>query len=317
MSSKQWWVYSDDEPQGPYTTEQLLELDWVTLETRVCPVKSADIRPLQEFSELRTMVGAPQESADQSEAAMEASVGSTTDFFKTEPVTDEAAFAGSSRLSIFVSLSRAWEIFKQHFFFLLGITALYALLALGLSYLGEQIFLTGGPVVMLIWYIAYSLFFLFIQLGYIKIYLQLLDRQPTATSELFSQADKLWAYLAATILFGVVSIVGLIFFVVPGIYLMVRLFFYDFLIVDQRLGAVESLQESWKITVGFNRQLAALAAILVVYLINFFGIMMLGIGLIITLPLTALALVDFYRRLVELSEPPGESAPDNQEIWFD
>lgn len=84
---------------------------------------------------------------------------------------------------------------------------------------------------------------------------------------------------------------------IPGIILAIKLFFFDYFIVDQDLGAVESLKASFRLTKG--RLLKLLAFFLAVVLINFGGVLLLGIGLLFTMPVSFLATAYVYKKLLE------------------
>jgi hypothetical protein len=62
--------------------------------------------------------------------------------------------------------------------------------------------------------------------------------------------SKYLTLLGATIIFSIIIVLGLIAFILPGIYLLVRLYFYDFAILIDNEKACNSLRRSWKIMKG-------------------------------------------------------------------
>jgi uncharacterized membrane protein len=105
---------------------------------------------------------------------------------------------------------------------------------------------------------------------------------------------------------------GLVLLIVPGIILAIKYVFYDYLIIDKELGPLEALRESSRITGGVKWQLFIF--MLLVFLINFAGILFFGVGLLLTIPATTIATAYVYRRLLarveetqptELSEQSG------------
>lgn len=94
---------------------------------------------------------------------------------------------------------------------------------------------------------------------------------------------------------GVAVIVGLIFLIVPGIYLMLRLMFVPILVVDRELTAREALSASWDATRGHTGFLFLF--FLTTLFANIIGLLALGVGLLISLPTTAMAQMAVYNTL--------------------
>ena len=63
-------------------------------------------------------------------------------------------------------------------------------------------------------------------------------------------ATKYITLLIASILFGVITILGFAALFIPGIFLLVRLYFFEYNIIIDNKGIVESLKNSWKMTKG-------------------------------------------------------------------
>ncbi|MDI6798771.1 MAG: hypothetical protein QMD12_02125, partial [Candidatus Aenigmarchaeota archaeon] len=56
--------------------------------------------------------------------------------------------------------------------------------------------------------------------------------------------------LAASVLYFLITLVGVVAFIIPGIFLAVKLIFYDYVILIDKLGVTDSLEKSWKIVKG-------------------------------------------------------------------
>jgi len=63
-------------------------------------------------------------------------------------------------------------------------------------------------------------------------------------------ASKYLTILAATVLFSIIIGLGFLALIIPGIYLAVRLFFYDYSILVDGEDTFSSLRKSWKIMKG-------------------------------------------------------------------
>jgi len=104
-------------------------------------------------------------------------------------------------------------------------------------------------------------------------------------------------YLIGAIITGILAIIGFILFIVPGIYIAIRLMFLPYLIVDKNLNFNEALKESWRITEGnvwnlFSFGMAAIFIVIVSFLIVF-------VGLLAALPILWLATAKIYLLFTE------------------
>ncbi|TSC86930.1 MAG: hypothetical protein G01um10148_35 [Parcubacteria group bacterium Gr01-1014_8] len=104
-----------------------------------------------------------------------------------------------------------------------------------------------------------------------------------------------WSYLGVKILNGTIVIVGLILLIVPGIIALLILMFSNYLVIDKGLGPIEAMKESARITKGHRLQL--LLFILAIAGLNIVGALALFVGLLVTIPITILAMAHVYRTL--------------------
>ena len=95
----------------------------------------------------------------------------------------------------------------------------------------------------------------------------------------------------------IIAGVGLLLCIIPGIILSVRFQFFGWAIVDRELGPFEAMQESWELTRGSFWNLVLLWLVLAG--INILGALALGVGLLITSPMSMVAVGFVYRRLEE------------------
>ncbi len=103
---------------------------------------------------------------------------------------------------------------------------------------------------------------------------------------------SIWTYILTTI----VALIGYCLLIIPGIYVSVLLFYANFLLFLEDTAGVPALKRSKELNQGYWFTLF----FLFIYLafINLAGLLFLGIGLFVTLPLSALVLLDFYDFLV-------------------
>jgi len=145
--------------------------------------------------------------------------------------------------------------------------------------------------------IIYLIAMVILQIGVLKVSLNLLDGKKATYGELFKNWDIFANYLLASILYGLVVFAGLLLLVFPGIIWGIRYRMYSYLIVDKKMGAWEALVESSRITKGQRWQLfafefpKAVAAII--------GFIALGVGFFFAYPTILMAEVAVYRDLLD------------------
>jgi hypothetical protein len=133
----------------------------------------------------------------------------------------------------------------------------------------------------------------FLSLGGARIGLNLVSGRPVAVGMLFGEGRKLLRALGATILFGLVMIVGLILLVVPGLYIALRYGQFLIAIVDRDLGIMEAFAYSSSLTT--NNRLNLFLLLMLAIVIIFAGALACGIGLIFAAPVVWLASMVAYR----------------------
>lgn len=144
------------------------------------------------------------------------------------------------------------------------------------------------------------IFLLGLSLGYLKVALDVADGKKPEFKELFSCFALLHKYIAAAIVYILTVIAGLILLIVPGIIWMIDFGLHPFVIVSERLGPIAALRKSSSLTEGVILKL--LVFLLALIGINFLGSIPAGLGLILTLPLSAIAAAHVYRQLEKASQ---------------
>ena len=102
-------------------------------------------------------------------------------------------------------------------------------------------------------------------------------------------------YFLASVLVGAIVLIGCTLFILPGIYLALRLQFFWAAIVEERAGAIESIRRSWEITRGQLPSLLLLAITL--FGIVLLGCILFGIGLFVAVPLVYMMYGYAFRKL--------------------
>lgn len=138
-----------------------------------------------------------------------------------------------------------------------------------------------------------------IEFGFAQLvlYLKFVDRKKPALEELFSYFNVyfLWGYLAISLVYGLLIAVGLVLFIVPGIYFATKYWFALYIFIDKRKGIMESFTQSAKLTEGIKLKLFLLG--ILQQLIIAAGLLALLVGLFVAIPINALSDFYLYRKL--------------------
>ena len=105
---------------------------------------------------------------------------------------------------------------------------------------------------------------------------------------------KFLPLLLLGLLLGLACSLGLVLFIVPGLYLVLRLAFLPQVYIEQG-GLWRSVKEAWRLTDGHFYPLLLLLVIQLA--LSLLGGIALGLGVILTLPLGMLYHTLFYRYL--------------------
>jgi hypothetical protein len=197
----------------------------------------------------------------------------------------------NNTFSIKESFSFAWTTFKKRPWLFIGVI-FTAIVILGISS-AVLAPVHGGNV---IFRLIQTVIGIFVDMGLVMFALQAHDDVSNATWKNLWAPQQFWKYLGATILVGLITITGFILLIIPGVIAVLGLMFTKYLVIDRKLGPVQALKASWRITKGHKLHL--LGFIIVSGLLNLAGAIALLIGLLVTVPLTMLAAAHVYRALL-------------------
>jgi hypothetical protein len=190
--------------------------------------------------------------------------------------------------SIREAFKHGWALFKGHQKVLILSTAI-TLIVGGFKQSDGRGF--GG---FLMWLVV-TVVGVIIQIGWWKIVLMIEDGHSPKLKELISHPELFWRYLGASLALMLMTVVGLILLVVPGVYLLVRFQYAPMLVVDKRYTIRQAFEHSSRLTHGLKWRLLGLMSIVV--LLNILGAIALVVGLLVTVPVTMLAYTHIYRHL--------------------
>lgn len=201
-------------------------------------------------------------------------------------------------------IGEAWLLVKKHFWVLVGVVALQFILinlpsiveeAVKNVYKLREINLLASFSNTIITIVIAAI----VQPGLINIALKTIAGGAPRFEDLFSQSRVALKYFCGSLLYNVIVFVGLLLLVVPGVIWFLKFSFWQYALVDKNVGILESFHASSRMTAGYKRSLF----VLYVYLgaLNALGILALGVGLLVTAPITILVLARVYRKLSDAS----------------
>lgn len=151
-----------------------------------------------------------------------------------------------------------------------------------------------SPVAIVLSLIS-NLVSIWLGLGAIRWGHKFLNGEKPEISELFGQGSKFLPALGASILFGIMLIVGTLLFIVPGIIVFLRFSFFQQAIVEKNLGVIDSLKYSWELTKTNTINLLGLS--ILSGFVFLAGLLCLVVGLVVAIPTIFLANLIAFRYL--------------------
>lgn len=131
---------------------------------------------------------------------------------------------------------------------------------------------------------------------------------PIGVGDLFKASDmRTWqSMFVVRLIVGVATFGGALLLILPGLFFSARLMFAQPLVADGKLSTFEAIGMSWKATRG--QWLIGMAFVIVMYFTSVLGVIGLGVGLLVTLPVWPLSIAVLYRDffLSDASLPTGD-----------
>jgi hypothetical protein len=125
--------------------------------------------------------------------------------------------------------------------------------------------------------------------------LKSVDGRIPQVADLFASLGLGPAYLLALCIYCAAVSLGFALLIIPGIYLAIRYCLFAQIITDKSAGALAALRDAAALARGNWSQLGAL--FLIAFLLNVAGAAILGLGLVISFPVSLLAIAGFYRSI--------------------
>lgn len=167
------------------------------------------------------------------------------------------------------------------------------------SWVVLEVLVIAGQQLGFLWWLATHLSFFVVfaglEVGFIRICLDLHDGKQVTYIDIFRELRQGANFLLVQLIYFVMVLVGFVLLLIPGIYLGTKFTFYAYSFADGNPSLKQSFQRSGILSQESMWFLFWFSIDLL--LINIVGASVLGIGLIVTVPLTALMKVHVYRQL--------------------
>ena len=198
---------------------------------------------------------------------------------------------GQPNLTVGDALSYAWAKFQQH----AGALILIALIIAAVNLVGSILgFVVDNFFARLLLQLIFFVVGQIVTIGVINAALMVTRGEVPTPGKAFS-TERLGPFILASILYGIIVIVGFILCIIPGIIAAFMLGFYGFYILDRNLEPTAALSASFNL-VKDNFGIVFLV-VLVAILLNFVGALLCGIGLLVTAPICWIMYGYAYRKL--------------------
>ncbi len=208
-----------------------------------------------------------------------------------------------------------WNLLKETWKPLLSIGAVWliieALAQSSLQYVEQQ----ENSLLSLSVSLASLALSVILQSGFIAASFRIVREKTAEVSDLFAQKPVWVNYFLGLIAYQLLVALGMILLIVPGIYWALKYSQVLYLIVDKKVGVSEAFNMSGRMTQGMLLKLLGFGLISIP--LNLIGLLALGVGVFVTLGITALAYVLLYEKLLQrigttqVTAAVKESSPAN------
>lgn len=195
--------------------------------------------------------------------------------------------------SAFDTLKSAWQLFKLHKKFYLKTVLIFGGIALVADWMADEKAMKLVDVILSIissvasWYGSIIL---------MKASLSVTKNQSIPEDVSSISLQVIIALLVSSFLVGIGTVIGIIILIIPGIIFAVRTLLTSYIILDGEEKSIPAIKKSMALTKGYFWSFFRLSAcIFILALLSVFPLF--GLGFLILIPISTLALSLIYRKL--------------------
>ncbi|HBL18142.1 MAG: hypothetical protein A2X36_13810 [Elusimicrobia bacterium GWA2_69_24] len=189
------------------------------------------------------------------------------------------------------ALEFGWDTLLARLGPLLRLQALTVLLGFGPIALGEIV--PGNLGYLLL--VSGSLLQFWMALGWARVALKLAEGGEVSSGDLFADWRALPAFFASSFIVYLAVLIGLVFLVAPGAFLLSAWCLFPLVLAAEQAGPIAALRRSWRLSAG--SRLPLLGLILLSILLAAAGLLACGFGIFLSAPVVAVAWARVYRDL--------------------
>lgn len=206
-------------------------------------------------------------------------------------------------LSITEVFRFGWDTYKKRPWFLIGVFVLLFAISTSVSALVEWLFPSGGPTSLLSLVATFISIVvgILVEMSLVLTVVRAHDRlEEMALHDIWNPKPFL-SYLGGQIAVGIAVLIGFVLLIIPGFIVAAAFLFTPYIIMDKGVGPFEAMTESRRVTTGNRGRIILL--MFSIAILNILGFLALGVGLLVTVPISMLAVAHAYR-VLEKSQSP-------------
>ncbi|WP_017298754.1 hypothetical protein [Nodosilinea nodulosa] len=196
--------------------------------------------------------------------------------------------------------SRGWEIFKSKAPLFILFTLLLFLIQVVISVLPFPLGARSGdgPSGGIL-NLAFNIVAPALTAGYYFVAFQLARGRSAVFGDFFLGFNKFLPIFLTALVSTILTAIGFVLLILPGIYLAVAYIFAQPLVIDKNADFWQAMEMSRKLVT--KKWFSFFALLIVIFLLNVAGAILLGVGLLVTLPLSVCIIAAAYEDIVGLN----------------
>lgn len=196
--------------------------------------------------------------------------------------------------------SRGWEIFKAKAPLFVLFTLLLVLIQIVISILPFPIGARGeegasGGILSL----AFNIIAPALTAGYYFVAFQIARNRDAVFNDFFQGFNKFLPIFLVSLVSTVLTAIGFVLLILPGVYLAVAYLFAQPLVIDKSADFWQAMETSRKLIT--KKWFSFFGLLLLIFLLNVGGAILLGVGLLVTIPLSVCIIAAAYEDIVGLN----------------
>ena len=221
---------------------------------------------------------------------------------KRKNMSMSSGYGGSNPVGVrTAAIGEAWAVVQQNLGAWIGATAIYLVIGVILNVLQRKLGthvdasgqLAGSSAMGLLLGLVSVIVGAVFAAGFVKMALKQLRGENPSAGDVLSATDAVLPVIGFNLLSGIIIGIATIFCIVPGFIMSGLLMLGVPLIVDGKGGTMEGLSRSFAALKP--HWVGALVFVLALIVVNIIGAIPCGLGLLITIPISAIAVVLVYQ----------------------